>query len=94
MILGVTARHLYRLRFRYEELGIPGLRDRRTGRRMPQRIPTEVIEEVCRLKQERYPDFSIRHFHEFATENLPGLIKLLDDGATFYREVRIQLFLV
>jgi hypothetical protein len=67
-VLGITSRHLYRLRLQYEQFGIPGLRDRRSGRRMPTRLAPEVVEEVCRLRQERYPDFSIRHFHQFATE--------------------------
>lgn len=68
VILGLSPRHLWRLRLRYEEFGCPGLRDRRSGRRMPQRTPLAVIEELCRLRRERYSDFSIRHFHQFATE--------------------------
>lgn len=68
VVMGVTARHLYRLRLQYEEFGIPGLKDKRAGRRMPQRIPPETVEELCRFKREVYPDFSVRHFHEFATE--------------------------
>lgn len=67
-ICGMTARHLRRLRARYEELGRPGLRDRRAGRVMLPRIPSETLDELCRLKREVYPDFSIRHFHQFATE--------------------------
>jgi hypothetical protein len=67
-ILGLTPRHLYRVRMQYEEFGIPGVRDRRTGRRMPMRVPPEVVDEACRLRREHYPDFSIRHFHQFATE--------------------------
>ena len=31
-------------------------------------MPSETVEEICRLKREVYPDFSVRHFHEFATE--------------------------
>ena len=67
-IMGVTARHLYRLRLRYQELGLPGLRDGRSGRRMPRKLAPEVVDEVCRLRRESYPDFSVRHFHQFATE--------------------------
>jgi transposase len=67
-ICGVTARHMSRLRERYERLGIDGLRDRRTGRRQPARIAVAVELELCRLKREVYPDFSTRHFHEHATE--------------------------
>lgn len=67
-ICGITPRHLLRLRERYQVMGAAGLRDRRAGRRQPLRIPPKQLDELCRLKREVYPDFSIRHFHEFATE--------------------------
>jgi hypothetical protein len=67
-ILRLTPRHVRRLRERYEHLGIPGLRDGRADWQRPRRIPAEVAEEICRLKREVYPDFSTRHFHDFATE--------------------------
>lgn len=67
-ICGITPRHLRRLRESYQTLGRPGLRDGRVGRRMPLRIPEAKLDELCRLKREVYPDFSIRHFHQFATE--------------------------
>lgn len=67
-ILGLTPRHLHRLRHRYELLGEPGLRDARGGYPRPRRISPTVIDEICRLKRDLYPDFSVRHFHEFATE--------------------------
>jgi hypothetical protein len=41
-------------------------RGTRAARRL--RIPPETIQEVCRLKREVYPDFSVRHFYEKATE--------------------------
>lgn len=67
-ICGLSIRHMQRLRERYEKFGIDGLEDRRTGREPFSRIGKEVVEELCRLKKEMYPDFSIRHFHEFVTE--------------------------
>ena len=67
-ILRLTPRHVRRLRERYEHRGIPGLRDGRADWQRPRRIPAEVAEEICRLKREVYPDFSTRHFHDFATE--------------------------
>lgn len=67
-ICRVTPRHLLRLREQYQAFGREGLRDRRAGRRQPLRIPEGTVEELCRLKREVYPDFSIRHFYEFATE--------------------------
>jgi hypothetical protein len=66
-VLGVTPRHMRRLRGVYEKFGMPGLRDARTGRRMPIRVDPRVVEELCRLRRESYADFSVRHFHEFAT---------------------------
>jgi len=67
-ICRLTPRHLRRLRERYQLLGPEGLRDRRAGRQQPFRVGREVIEELCRLKREVYPDFSLKHFHQFATE--------------------------
>lgn len=67
-ICRITPRHLLRLRGRYQVLGRDGLRDGRAGRRQPLRIPEATLEELCRLKREVYPDFSIRHFYEVATE--------------------------
>jgi len=67
-ICGVTPRHMLRLREQYQALGPPGLRDGRAGRRQPKRIPQQTLDEICRLKCDVYGDFSIRHFHQFATE--------------------------
>lgn len=66
-ICRVTDRHMRRLRERYEEFKIDGLRDRRTGKRQPTRIDPQIVEEICRLKRDIYAEFSVRHFHEFAT---------------------------
>ena len=65
-ICRLTPRHMARLRERYERLGMLGLRDGRTGKRQPSDVPATVVAEICRLKREVYPDFSMRHFHEFA----------------------------
>ena len=67
-IIGITPRHMRRIRAGYQKWGIDALRDRRGGRPRMQRIPVATIEELCRLKQEVYPDFSIKHFHEQVTE--------------------------
>lgn len=66
-ICRVSPRQMSRLRERYEKLGIPGLRDGRTGKRQPSRIAPETVEELCRLKTAVYPDFSAKHFHQFVT---------------------------
>jgi hypothetical protein len=68
-ILRVTARHMRRMRnaVRHEGFGelVDG-RGTRAARRL--RLPPEVIGELCRLKREVYPDFSVRHFYEKVTE--------------------------
>lgn len=66
-ILGVSERHLRRIKARYEQYGVDGLRDLR-GRPRVRRVSVETIQEVCRLKREVYADFSMKHFHEKATE--------------------------
>lgn len=68
-ILGMTPRHVRRLRGLVEKSGgLSVLVDRRGGTRRRRRVPATTIDELCRLRRERYPDFSIRHFYEFATE--------------------------
>lgn len=66
-ICRVSPRHMSRLRERFERFGIPGLKDGRTGKRQPSRIPAQTVEKLCRLKAEVYADFSAKHFHQFAT---------------------------
>jgi Helix-turn-helix domain len=68
IVLGVSARHLRRLRERYECFGPLGLQDGRRGLPRQQRVAPEVVAELLRLRRERYADFSIRHFHEHVTE--------------------------
>ena len=63
-ILGVSDRHMRRLKTLYERNGYDGIRDGRAGTPRRKRIPIKTIEEICRLKREVYPDFSAQHFHE------------------------------
>jgi transposase len=67
-ICGVTERQMRRLKQRYEEHGYDGLVDGRGGRPRRKRIALGTIEQLCALKRERYPDFSMQHFWEKATE--------------------------
>lgn len=67
-ICGITPRHMRRLRELYERTGFDGLVDQRGGKSRHKRIPPRVIRLLCRLRRERYADFSIRHFWEQATE--------------------------
>ena len=67
-ILGLSPRQIRRLKGRFALWGQKGLEDWRRGRPMHKRIPERTVRELCRLKRELYPDFSVRHFHQFATE--------------------------
>ena len=68
VILGVTARHMRRLRLRFETFGKEGLRDGRRGLPRRRQVPESTVSEVLRLRRELYTDFSIRHFHEHLVE--------------------------
>lgn len=66
--LGVTDRHMRRIRDKCERFGIEvAVRDGRANGRRARRVPLETIKEVCRLKREVYGDFSMKHFHEVVT---------------------------
>ena len=49
---------------RFEEEGAPGLSDRRLGRPSPQRAPAEEIARMLGLFEDKYADFTVKHFHE------------------------------
>ena len=63
-LLGMSGRHFRRLLERYEEEGAEGLRDRRLGKPSPRRAPACELTRMQRLYQERYRDFTVKHFHE------------------------------
>jgi hypothetical protein len=63
-ILGISDRHMRRIRERYEEFGYGGLMDRRCGKPSIKRIPPATVEQVLTLYRERYFDFNVQHFHE------------------------------
>jgi len=67
-ILGVSDRHMRRLKERYERDGYDGLRDCRGGKPRRKRIPVETIAKICQLKESKYADFSVQHFYEQITE--------------------------
>jgi transposase len=66
-LVGVSARQMRRLKRIYETRGYAGLLDHRGGRPKSHRLKAATIAELCRLKRQ-YADFSVKHFHEFATE--------------------------
>jgi hypothetical protein len=63
-LLGMSGRNFRRLSLRYDEEGADGLRDRRLGRRSPRRAPAAELSRMQILYQQRYHDFSVKHFHE------------------------------
>ena len=63
-ILGMSGRHFRRLLLRYEEDGPEGLRNRRLGKVSPRRAPLAELTRMQILYQERYRDFTVKHFHE------------------------------
>lgn len=67
-ILGMSCRHLLRIREKYEEFGYEGLFDGRRGKISPKRIPVETVEKVMRLYREEYFDYNVSHFHEKLSE--------------------------
>jgi hypothetical protein len=67
-ILGCSARHLRRIKQKYETVGFHALFDGRIGKASPRRVPIAVVEEVLRLYREEYFDFNVRHFHEKLAE--------------------------
>jgi transposase len=67
-ILAITPRQMRRIRRAIERGGMSAVMDQRGGRPRRKRIAELTIRELCRLKREVYPDFSIRHFYEHLTE--------------------------
>jgi transposase len=67
-ILGISARHVRRLRRKLERWGMSAVMDQRGGRPRRKRIKAGTIELLCRLKRDVYADFSLQHFYEHVTE--------------------------
>lgn len=67
-ILGMTPRHMRRVRRNYEQLGVDAFRDHRGGTPRRKRIPLVTIQQLYQLRKEKYAEFSVKHFWEFATE--------------------------
>lgn len=66
-ILRMSPRQIRRLKWSFEQHGVQGLRDGR-GRPRRKRIPVDAVQQILWLRREKYPDFSVKHFHEFLTE--------------------------
>ena len=61
-IIGVSARHMRRMRRKVEVWGMSAVMDQRGGRPRRKRIKAGTIELLCRLKRDVYPDFWLQHF--------------------------------
>src|ERR1035441_7546949 len=59
-ILGISDRHMRRIRERYEEEGYNGLLDRRRGQPSRRRVPVATVEKVFALYREKYFDLNVR----------------------------------
>jgi len=69
VVLGITERHLRRIRRVVERHGMEAVLERRGGRTVRRRrIKAATIELLCRLKRDVYGDFSVRHSYEQVTE--------------------------
>jgi transposase len=67
-MLGITERTFRRWRDRLRDEGAEGLRDRRIGKPSSRRAAAEEILRMLGLYQERYSDFTVKHFHEQMTK--------------------------
>jgi transposase len=67
-VLGITARHMRRIRRTIERYGMEALMDQRGGRPRRRRIKVGTVELLIRLKRDVYADFSVQHFYEHITE--------------------------
>jgi hypothetical protein len=63
-ILGISDRHLRRIREGYEKFGYFSVLDKRRGQPSPKRVPVAVVEKVLALYRDQYFDLNVRHFHE------------------------------
>ena len=63
-MLGISERTFRRWRDRLRDEGPEGLRDRRIGKPSSRRAAVEEIQRMLGLYQERYSEFTVKHFHE------------------------------
>src|SRR5215213_2918328 len=62
-ILGVTPRHVRRIRSSVQKIGLDVLRDHRASTPRRKRVSAATVAELCRLRRDKYADFSIQHFY-------------------------------
>lgn len=65
-ILGISVSTFYRKRQIYEEEGTNCVFDKRVGKASSHRAADSEVEFITKLFEQRYRDFSVKHFYEFA----------------------------
>ena len=63
-MLGISERTFRRWRDRLRDEGPQGLHDRRLGKPSSRRAAVEEILRMLGLYEERYSEFTVKHFHE------------------------------
>ncbi len=63
-LLGLSLSSFYRWRGWYDAEGALGLADARLGKVSKRRAPVDEVSRVIELFTTRYPDFTVKHFHE------------------------------
>ncbi len=64
-LLGVSSRTFRRYINQYTQEGIEGLYDKRLTQASHRRAPLDEVMDVCKLYQERYSDFNVKHFYRW-----------------------------
>jgi len=65
-MLGISARHMYRVRALWQTHGLSALMDQRGRVPRRARVKPETVNALCALRRGRYRDFSVKHFYEHA----------------------------
>lgn len=63
-LLGCSERTFRRKKARYDGEGFTGLLDRRIGHLPPNKVAVDEVTEMLKLYEEKYYDFTTKHFHE------------------------------
>ena len=63
-LLGMSERQFRRYRYRFEEDGLDGLKDRRLGKASPKRVAASERDRMLALYREAYRGWNVKHFHE------------------------------
>jgi len=66
--MGLSERHIYRLKARYKKLGPLGLAHRNRGRRSSRKMPKRLEDRIVKLAQGKYKGFNDHHLTEKLNE--------------------------